>query len=140
MICPIDREPCEAANGIINSSECRGRCSKGLQFATSILGKKNLGLLDPNKSHERHGVYGWAKYHKCKCDLCKDALNKYKRERNRDKGVPEFKPTQHGSRRMYEFYKCRCELCLNYNLRRNAIERERYRKQKEKMNVQNVRA
>jgi hypothetical protein len=41
---------------------------------------------------------------------------------------------------MYERLKCRCELCLDYNVKRNAQERERYRKHKEKLNAQNVRA
>ena len=61
-----------------------------------------------------HGTlsgYGW---HKCRCDRCRAAYAKYRREGLRKRKEAGKTPAKHG-RYGYTGYGCRCEVCVEAN-------------------------
>ena len=63
----------------------------------------------------RHGLSGYTN-HRCRCDICRDALREYARDARRAEGIPQRRPAgdiEHGLKGYWR--KCRCDICRAAN-------------------------
>ena len=56
----------------------------------------------------KHGITGYT--YRCRCDVCRSAMNQYRTERRRAQGILPKPPSRHGTSSKY-VHGCRCDEC-----------------------------
>lgn len=149
VVCPIDQQACEGANGPMGTHMCWKQCKAGKHFIDAITGASSLRRRPdaPNPIEgagaRGHGTFKYAHRNKCECPPClaaraRNNAKKRKQERARRARIraanPPVKTISHGKRYAWYNLKCECLPCLdakrkwqinNNKKKREARERDR---------------
>lgn len=142
----IELNKCQALCGRCHAKKSGSEKTKPLtELKQKISSHARQGLVTPGI---KHGTVSSYAYHRCRCQLCRDAINAYARKRTKTQRAkatasarqkrhnPNEKngyflsfpipprPISHGTVSGYYHHGCRCEICEAFAVEKRRLERE----------------